>query len=133
MQLANGDMRRVLNLLQSTHMAYPEVSEETVYLTAGAAIPKVIEGLLISLLNDSFQDSYNLIYKAINEFGYALADIVTEISLLTARKDLPDSAMAYVMDKLSNIEYHLSHGASEKLQVGALVGAFVGVRNIIKV
>jgi replication factor C subunit 3/5 len=63
MQLANGDMRRVLNLLQSTHMAYPQVSEETVYLTAGAAVPKIIEGLLKSLLNDTFLNCYNLIFK----------------------------------------------------------------------
>lgn len=63
MQLANGDMRRVLNLLQSTHMAYPEVSEETVYLTAGAAIPAVIDNLIKSLFNDSFQQAYNLIYQ----------------------------------------------------------------------
>jgi replication factor C subunit 3/5 len=63
MQLANGDMRRVLNLLQSTHMAYPQVSEETVYLTAGAAVPKIIEGLLKSLLNDTFLNCYNLILK----------------------------------------------------------------------
>jgi replication factor C subunit 3/5 len=131
MQLANGDMRRVLNLLQSTHMAYPEVSEETVYLTAGAAIPAVIEKLVKSLLNDSFKDSYTMIYQAINEFGYALCDIITEISLFVAKKDLPDAAMAFLMDRFSNIEHRLSHGVSEKLQVGALVGGFISIRHMI--
>jgi replication factor C subunit 3/5 len=58
LQLAGGDLRRVLNLLQSTHMAYPEVNEETVYLTAGAAIPKVIAAILNSLLTQSFQSAY---------------------------------------------------------------------------
>ncbi len=61
MELAAGDMRRVLNLLQSTHMAYPIVNSENVYLTAGAAIPAVIQNLLRSLLNDSFDDAYKLL------------------------------------------------------------------------
>ena len=43
LQLAGGDMRRVLNLLQATHLSYETVDEEVVYLTAGAAVPKVIE------------------------------------------------------------------------------------------
>jgi DNA polymerase III delta prime subunit len=28
LQLAGGDLRRVLNLLQSSHMSYPEITEE---------------------------------------------------------------------------------------------------------
>ncbi len=54
-----------------------------------------------------------------------------EISLLIAKKELPDQAMAYLIDKLSNIEFRLSHGVSEKLQVGALVGTFTVIRHMI--
>lgn len=51
MQLANGDMRRVLNLLQSTAMAYAVVDQQNVYLTAGAALPEVsFEALFILLV-----------------------------------------------------------------------------------
>lgn len=84
-----------------------------------------------SLLNDSFTDAYNLLIQTINEFGYALSDIVNEISIIITRKELPDKALSYILDKLSNIEHRLSKGASEKLQVGALVGIFVIVRDMI--
>ena len=63
LQLAGGDLRRVLNLLQSTHMAYSLVNEEAVYLTAGAAVPAVIDQMLQSLLNDSFDLAYQNILK----------------------------------------------------------------------
>ena len=59
--LSGGDMRRVLNLLQATHMAYPEINETVVYVTAGAAIPSVIQSMLHSLLNDNFETAYNTI------------------------------------------------------------------------
>lgn len=61
--LANGDLRRVLNLLQATSMAYPSVNEDAVYLTAGAAVPKVIENMLTSLMNDTFADCYSKILQ----------------------------------------------------------------------
>ncbi len=41
--------------------------------------------------------------------------------------------MAYILDKLSNIEFRLSHGVSEKIQIGALVGVFVVVREMLVV
>ena len=69
MQLSGGDMRRVLNLLQCTHLSHSEVSEETVYLTAGAALPVVIDEILVSMLNDSFNDAYSKLLERIRAFG----------------------------------------------------------------
>lgn len=133
MQLAAGDMRRVLNLLQSTHMAYGEVTEDNVYLTAGAAMPSVIQAIVHSLLNDSYQVAYEQLLKTVHEFGYALVDIVTEVTGVIAKKDLPQDAMAYVMDKLSNVEYRLSKGTSERLQMASFVGIFFVLREMMTV
>lgn len=38
---------------------------------------------------------------------------------------------AYIIDKLSNIEHRLSRGVMEKLQIGALVGAFAVAREMM--
>ena len=65
------------------------------------------------------------------EFGYALSDIVTEISILIADMELPDVVMAHLLSKLSTLEFHLSHGTSEKIQLGAFVGAFTVARNML--
>lgn len=48
----------MLNLLQSADMAYKTIDEEAVYLTAGAAVPRLIEGMFQSLLNDGFEQAY---------------------------------------------------------------------------
>ena len=45
--------------------------------------------------------------------------------------EFPDEVTAYLLDKLSNVEYRLSHGVSEKIQLGSLVGAFVIAREMI--
>ena len=132
LSLAGGDLRRVLNLLQSSAMAYQGgINEQAVYMTAGAALPAVIEDLFNSLLADSFDVAYGKVIAATTGHGYALADIVTKLSLLVAETELPDQATSLLMDRLSTIEFRLSHGVSEKIQVGALVGVFVQTREMM--
>lgn len=131
--LAGGDMRRVLNLLQSAHTAYPAIDEKEVYLCAGAAMPKVMEELFHSLLNESFDEGYQKITRAITELGYALIDIATALSSLVLETQFPPPIHAHILDKLSNVEYALSHGCNEKLQIGALVGAFSVARDMLSV
>jgi replication factor C subunit 3/5 len=69
--------------------------------------------------------------KATTDFGYALCDIITELSSLVVMTELPDSVSAHLLDKLSTLEHRLSHGVSEKLQLGALVGAFTIARSMM--
>lgn len=69
--------------------------------------------------------------QSVSDFGYALCDITTELSILVTRTELPDAVTAYLLDKLSNVEYRLSNGTSEKLQMGALVGAFTVARTML--
>ena len=72
LQLAGGDMRRVLNLLQATHLSYETVDEEVVYLTAGAAVPKVIEQMFNSLMTDPFETAYQTLYQVSLSEGWLI-------------------------------------------------------------
>jgi replication factor C subunit 3/5 len=112
-------------------MAYDQVTEQAVFLTAGAAMPAVIEAIYTSLMNENFEMAYRALLKNIVDFGYALCDIVTEVSILVAATELPDAVMSHLMDKLSNVEFRLANGVSEKLQIGAVVGAFTIARAML--
>jgi len=132
LHLAGGDLRRVLNLLQSAHMAFREVDERAVFLTAGAVLPGTVTSILSSLLNDPFDAAYSSLVAVVKEHGYAVCDIATELSVQVARLSLPNPVIAHILDKLSCVEYRLSHGVNEKIQIGALVGAFVVARNMMQ-
>ncbi len=129
--LAGGDLRRVLNLLQSANLAYPLINEEAIYLTAGAAVPEVINTIFNSMLNDNFDIAYKTLEKATYDFGYALVDINTSLSLKVLQTEFPNEITTYLIDKMSNIEHRLSRGVSEKLQMGALAGAFIVARDMM--
>lgn len=51
-------MRKVLNVLQSTWLAYKEVTEETVYTCVGHPLKSDIENIIKWLLNEEFETVY---------------------------------------------------------------------------
>lgn len=59
--LANGDMRKVLNVLQSTWLAFKNVTEDNVYTCVGHPLKTDIENIVKWLLNDRFQTTYKSI------------------------------------------------------------------------
>lgn len=56
--MANGDMRKVLNVLQSTWFAYRNVTENTVYTCVGHPLRSDIENIVKWLLNEDMKTSY---------------------------------------------------------------------------
>jgi replication factor C subunit 3/5 len=81
-RLCNGDMRKALNILQSTHMAsQQQITEETVYLCTGNPLPKDIEQIAHWLLNESFTVSFRRISEMKTRKGLALVDIVREVTM----------------------------------------------------
>ncbi|XP_026684922.1 replication factor C subunit 5 [Diaphorina citri] len=63
------------------------------------------------------------------EKGLALTDILTEISLLVHRLEIPESMLVDLVLKMSDIEYRLAAGTSEKIQLSALIAAFNSARD----
>jgi hypothetical protein len=64
--------------------------------------------------------------------GYALSDIVTEVGRTVAVLGIDPDIKGMLFEKLSDIEYRLSFGTSEKLQGSALVGAFYMARDALQ-
>ncbi|KAF5270609.1 hypothetical protein FQA39_LY01347 [Lamprigera yunnana] len=67
--LANGDMRKVLNVLQSTWLAFKNVTEDNVYTCVGHPLKSEIENIIKWLLNENFKDTYNSILFLILNYG----------------------------------------------------------------
>ncbi|KAM7309791.1 replication factor C subunit 5 isoform X1 [Ixodes scapularis] len=61
MDLAQGDMRKALNILQSTSMAFEEVTENNVYQCVGHPLKSDISNMVTTLLNEDFAFSYDRI------------------------------------------------------------------------
>mmetsp|Transcript_27622 Transcript_27622/g.71661 ORF Transcript_27622/g.71661 Transcript_27622/m.71661 type:complete len:334 (-) Transcript_27622:143-1144(-) len=129
--LGNGDMRRTLNILQSTHMASGTVSQETVYSCTGNPLPQDIQRVAKWLLNEPASDAFKYIANYQMEKGIALVDIVRELTPFVFQIHMPNATLIDIIDKLADVEHRLAYGTNERLQLGSLLGTFLQARETI--
>ncbi|PNY06385.1 replication factor C subunit 5-like protein [Trifolium pratense] len=103
-RLSNGDMRKALNILQSTHMASPKITEEAVYLCTGNPLPKDIEQISYWLLNEQYSDSFKRIHDMKTRKGLALIDIVREVTMFVFKIKMPPAVRVQLVNDLADIE-----------------------------
>ena len=127
--LAQGDMRKSLNILQSTHLAFPIVDEDTVYKCTGSPLPADVESLFRGLMQEEYDAAFEQCWSLMHEKGLALQDVLTKLSELAIQLDVKSPInQAKLVASLADLEHRLSVGTHEKLQLGGLVGLFVGLR-----
>jgi replication factor C subunit 3/5 len=124
LRLCGGDMRRVLNSLQACHAAFGLVTEENVYLTTGAPIPADIDTISHILFNEEYAAAYTAISALKSDKGLALTDILTQLAIQLSDMEVPAHVRAFMLDRMSVLEYDLNSGATESLQLAALLGIY---------
>ncbi|XP_063904709.1 replication factor C subunit 5 [Zophobas morio] len=122
--LGNGDMRKVLNVLQSTWLAYNEVTEENVYTCVGHPLKNDIESIVKWLLSEDFRTCYKNVRELKMIKGLALNDIITEIHRYVHRIEFPFDIMVSLLHHMAEIEYRLVNGSYENTQLTGLIAAF---------
>jgi len=132
MTLSQGDMRRVLNILQSCAMAFDTVSEYNVYKCTGHPQKADISNVVNWALNEDFSTAYKNIQELKTNEGLSLQDILTEVHMYVHRLVLPNTVKIMLLMKMAELESRLMAGSSEKIQLGGFLAAFQKTREMIK-
>lgn len=134
---SRGDMRRVLNLLQSTSMTRDamdtlnKITEENINECLGYPKSSDITKLFNCMVNKSFLESYVLL-KTFKEIqGYSLNDIINEIHAILIDIVVKNTKCNLSIDKIKNIignlrdiEHNLANCTSDNLHMGEFIGLF---------
>ncbi|XP_046840835.1 replication factor C subunit 5-like isoform X2 [Xenia sp. Carnegie-2017] len=130
-RLSDGDMRKALNILQSTSIAFDIVNEENIYTCTGKPQRNDIAKIVDWMLNEDYKTSYHNIMELKTRKGLALDDILAEVHTYVHRVDFPAVVRMQLLDKMANVEHRLASGTSEKIQLGSLLAAFQVARDIV--
>ncbi|XP_072948774.1 cap-specific mRNA (nucleoside-2'-O-)-methyltransferase 1-like [Epargyreus clarus] len=132
--LSGGDMRKVLNTLQSTWLAHRAVTERAVHACVGHPLRADINDILNWLLNEN---DFAACFKHIQDLkimkGLALGDILTEVHTVIQRIKLPPEVLISLLIKMSDSEARLASGCSERIELAALIAAFQEARDQVKI
>ena len=132
-----GDMRKVLNNLQSTSMSHDIVNEENVNLCLGYPSRAQMKTITSSLINDNFEQCYTKISEIKQMYGLSVNDIIRELHdvllndiLITENEVNPDvrklsvNKVTDILDKLRLVELNQAVCTIDNIQIAAIVGIF---------
>ena len=127
-KVSNGDMRKVLNNLQSIYMAYKLITYENVSKCIGYPTQNEIELIYKTLMTKKFEMSLIEIEKIILDNQYLILDIINEVHL-KLKIDLMDKKISTdkfskIILKLKNVEQNSFITVSEPLLLISFIGAF---------
>lgn len=127
--LSQGDMRRVLNVLQASKATLDdpvkdEIDAEVIYECCGAPRPNDLKTVLKSILEDDWSTAYYTLTKIRSLKGLALIDLIEGIVKILEDYELKNELTRItLLTKLGDIEYAISKGGNEKIQSSAVIGA----------
>jgi replication factor C subunit 3/5 len=99
LRLGFGDMRKYLNILQATAMAFPVVNTDALYATTGLPLPSDVRAAAEWLLNDDLSSTLTstaLLTTELNELrreqNHSLLDLVIALHNVVMRLSLQEQA-----------------------------------------
>jgi replication factor C subunit 3/5 len=128
LRLGRGDMRRALHIMQSAHTAADVVDEAVVYECTGNPRPGDIKCMVEWMLQLSYADAFRKVERLRALKGLAVSDLLTEVHTFALALDLDGDLRIELLKQLAEAEFRLSTGGSEKINLGAIVAAFVLTR-----
>ena len=118
---AQGDMRRGINTLQAAATVDDHVDAEAVYAIAAAARPEAITAMVDAAIAGEFINARRQLRTLIVEEGVAGQDIINQLHRSVWEFDLGEEATIRLMEQIGEVDYRISVGADEQIQLEALL------------
>lgn len=122
--LAEGDMRKAINILQAAATTKTEISEDDIFEISARARPKEIGEMLSNAANGDFKAARENLKKLIIDQGLSGRDIISEIHKQVFDLGVPEKNKMSMLEKIGECEFRLSEGCDEIIQLEALLAQF---------
>ncbi|WP_158058652.1 replication factor C small subunit [Halorussus halophilus] len=120
---ADGDMRKAINALQAAAVMDEVVDEEAVYTITATARPEDIEEMVGHAIDGDFSKARSILDDLLTDKGMAGGDIIDQLHRSVWEFDLDEADAVRLMDKIGEVDYRISEGANERVQLEALLAS----------
>ena len=127
--VAMGDMRRAINILQSSAALSKKIDADAVYKVTGKARPEEIRNMLNLALTGKFLESRKVLYELLIKYGLSATDVVKQIYKELFVLPFDERTKVQLINYLGEIEFRLVSGADSEIQLSALLAQFTLVGN----
>jgi replication factor C small subunit len=126
--VCEGDMRRMVTMLQSVAAMGSKISEDAIYDLAGAVKPEEIKEALNVALKGDFLKARDTLLKVMLAHGMGGLDVVKQIQKEIWGLSLSDLEKVKLTERCGEIEFRLVEGSDEWIQLEGLLASFVAMK-----
>lgn len=123
-EVSGGDCRKAENIMQSAAAIDKNITAENIYSMASVAKPKEINQILSHAIKNEFPKAKELLLDTMLKYGLSGQDIIKQIQKEIWNLDIKERKKVEMVDKCGEIEFRMTEGSDEYLQLEALLANF---------
>ncbi len=127
--ISEGDARRIENILQSSNAITSKITDEVIYSMASVARPKELNEVLQLALKNKFIEARNKLLDISLNYGLSGLDLIKQIQKEIWNLDIDNKNKMNLIEKCGEIEFRLTEGSDEFVQLEALLSQIALAKN----
>jgi replication factor C small subunit len=120
-EVAQGDLRNVTNLLQAASIREETITEETVFEVAASLRPGEVREILEEALAGEFMDARQELSDLMIDRGLDGVDVIKALHREVYELDIPERAKLEIIEKMGEFEFRIVEGGSPDVQIESLL------------
>jgi replication factor C small subunit len=120
-EVSEGDCRKLENILQSCAVLSSEITEDLIYSVASVARPKEIKEVIELSLAGEFVKARDKLLETMLAHGLSGLDVIKQLQKEIVDGSIEPRIKLSLIDKCGEIEFRMSEGSDEFVQVEALL------------
>ena len=122
--VSEGDMRKAINTLQAASALGESVNADAVYKVTGKARPEEVRQMMELALSGDFIKARERLHELLINYGLSGVDVVRQVHRETFNMEIPEPWKLRIANIVGEIDFRMSEGANEEIQLSALLAQF---------
>lgn len=119
--ISAGDFRKAINILQAAAAVGELIDAEKIYQVSATAQPKEISEIIETALNGNFLEAREKLSRLMIEYGMSGEDVISQFFREILSSNINEKLKVVLIDKLGEIDFRLTEGANERIQLDAFL------------
>jgi replication factor C small subunit len=120
-EVGDGDLRKITNLLQSTAMKDSKITEANVYDVASRAKPKEVLAMLKAALGGDFNSAREELDSLMLKYGMSAEDILMQCYKELQRLDTDERTKLKIVVQIGDSNFRIVEGSNERIQLESML------------
>jgi|TARA_B100002003_G_C14090619_1_gene524606 replication factor C small subunit len=120
-EISEGDVRRLENVLQSSAAIQKDITEELIYSLASIAKPKEVNEVLNLAFQNKFKESRDKLLDVMLNYGLSGLDIIKQIQKELLNLEIDNRKKMELIEQCGETEFRMTEGSDEFLQLEAFL------------